>query len=318
MKKLFLKCLLYFALTIVALEVYVRVFHLYTEVPERYIDEYGVEKSLPNQTGYAVTGNRRQNFSEYHINESGFNSYRAFKPTKDKVEIAIIGDSFIEGMHQNYYNSTGKKIENKLKGVEVYEYGYSGYDLANQLYLIQKYKKDFDLIDHIVIYLKYENDLERGVYTPDTERIALLKSPLFKIRNQFKLLSYASDTGVLDPIKHFVVKLIEREKPKKTKEEIAVEKKDNDNMYLENFKKLVDTFGFDKEKISFLLNSNVTSPNFINYCKSNGYQIIDFAKAFENSKKSPTLIYDMHWNNHGRELIANTIAKYYLNKVSSK
>lgn len=310
MRKLFLKSILYFGLIIIALEICVRVFHLHTEVPTRYIDEFGVEKSLPNQSGYAVTGNRRQNFSEYRINENGFNSYRVFKPTKDKTEIAIIGDSFIECMHQHYYNSIGSKLESKLNNVEVYEYGYAGYDLSNQLYLINSYKKEFDLIDHIVIYLKYENDLENGIYTPNNERIALLSSTIFKIRDEFKLLSYASATGVLDPIKNFVIKLMHKKDAIKSDEEMAMEKKDNDLRYLENFKSLVSTYGFDKQKISFLLNSNTTSDTFLEYCRLNGYQIIDFYDAFENAKKPTTLIYDMHWNNYGRELIASVIANY--------
>ncbi|GGZ70494.1 hypothetical protein [Algibacter mikhailovii] len=307
MKKLFIKSALYIILIIFTLEILVRVFHLYNETPTRYIDDFGVEKSLPNQNGYAVTGNRRQNFSQYHINKFGFNSYREFRPTKEKVEIAIIGDSFIEGMHQDFYNSTGKKLEEKLDNVEVYEYGYAGYDLANQLDLMSKYKEDFELIDHIVIYLKYENDLKNSSYTPNTERIALLSSPIFKIRNEFKLLSYASAIGVLDPIKDFVINIMKKKDAKKSLKEIEETKISNDLLYLENFKKLVATYGFDKQKVYFLLNTSKTSPIFLDYCESHGFQIFDFAEAFENSKKSPTLIYDKHWNNHGRELIAEVI-----------
>jgi hypothetical protein len=314
MKKLFLKCALYIVLIVISLEVFVRVFHLYTEVPVRYIDELGVEKSLPGQSGYAVTGNRRQNYSEYHINESGFNSYREFKPTQENIEIAIIGDSFIEGMHQHYNNSTGKKLENKLNNVEVYEYGYAGYDLSNQLYLIQQYKEDFDLIDHIIIYLKYENDLDNGVYTPNNDRIALLKSPLFRIRDEIKLLSYASDNGILDPIKNLAIHFIKKEETYVKNDTLDDQKLNKDLAALENFKNLVKTYGFDKQKISFLLNSNTTSDIFIKYCNSNGFQIIDFGEVFESSKKKPTLVYDMHWNNHGRELIANIIANYYIKK----
>mgnify|MGYP003478122153 FL=1 len=137
MKKFILKTFIYIFLILVALEITVRVFHLYTEDPPRYIDKYGVEKRVPGSKGYAVTGNRNQDVAEYHINNAGFNSYRDYLPSDGKFEIALIGDSFIEGFHQNYYQSIGKKIENKLKGIEVYEYGYAGYDLANQLQLIQ-------------------------------------------------------------------------------------------------------------------------------------------------------------------------------------
>ena len=133
MKKLLIKSMIYFFLLLLSLEVWVRVLHLHKDSPYRYVDEYQVEKWVPNQQGHSVTGNRRQNFSKFYINKSGFNSYREFTPTKDKVEVAIVGDSFIEGFHQNYLNSTGKKIENRLENIEVYEYGYAGYDFADEL-----------------------------------------------------------------------------------------------------------------------------------------------------------------------------------------
>ncbi|NJX15180.1 hypothetical protein [Tamlana crocina] len=100
-------------------------FHLYNDVPlHLFIDEYGIQKTVPGQVGFSVTGNRRMNFCEFRINKSGYNSYREFTPSADKIEIALIGDSFIEGFNQHYYDSTGKKIENNLgNNVEVYEYG---------------------------------------------------------------------------------------------------------------------------------------------------------------------------------------------------
>lgn len=110
MVRLFLKSFLYLVLILVALELLVRAFHLYPEDSPRFIDNKGVEKRVPNYDGFSVTGNRRQNFSEYHINNQGFNSYREFDPSYDKDELALIGDSFIQGFHQNYYNSIGKKI----------------------------------------------------------------------------------------------------------------------------------------------------------------------------------------------------------------
>ena len=114
MKKFILKTIIYVLLILVIVEITVRVFHLYTEDPPRFIDEYGVEKRVPGNTGYAVTGNRNQNYSRFNINKAGFNSHREFNPTADKFEIALIGDSFIEGFHQDYYDSTGKKIEDKI------------------------------------------------------------------------------------------------------------------------------------------------------------------------------------------------------------
>ena len=319
MKKFILKTFLYIFLILVTLEITVRVFHLYTEDPPRYIDKYGVEKRVPGSKGYAVTGNRNQDVAEFHINNAGFNSYRDYHPTEDKFEIALIGDSFIEGFHQNYYQSIGKKIENKLKGVEVYEYGYSGYDLANQLQLIQAYQEDFKLIDEIILYMNYKNDLERGEYEPDKARIATLSSPLFEIRDHIKLLAYGSKIGILEPLKHLITgNAFEVNSRGYKTNEIEIETPDEilkrDLRYLDNFKNLVRLYGYDKTKTTLLLDSTKTSKSFLDYCDANDFKYIDFSTTFKKSTKATTLIYDWHWNNHGRDLIAQVISDYIKNK----
>ncbi|MBO0330198.1 hypothetical protein [[Muricauda] lutisoli] len=311
MKKFLIKTALYTVLILIALELLVRALHLYTEDPPRFIDKYGVEKRVPDHNGYAVTGNRNQNFSEFNINDFGFNSSREFNPTKEKFEIALIGDSFIEGFHQDYYNSTGKKIENALVDtVEVYEYGYAGYDLANQMHLIHAYQDHFELIDEIIIYLNYESDLNRGVYEPNKQRIAMLRSTVFKIRDNIKLLAYGSKIGIVDPIKNLITgkAFQDTEQGYETNKIEIPERKEEE--YLENFKSLISLYGFDKCKTTILLDSRKTSESFLEYCDGNNIKYLDFAPTFESSKKPVTLIYDHHWNNHGRELIATVISDY--------
>ncbi|MDO7171348.1 hypothetical protein [Mariniflexile sp. AS56] len=310
MKKLVLKLIVYSILVVLSLEILVRVFHLTKDYPERYVDEYDVEKWVPNQEGYSVTGNRRQNFSKYHINKLGFNSYREFNPSKDKVEIALVGDSFIEGFHQNYYNSIGKKIEDKLKGVEVYEYGYAGYDLADQLHLINKYKKQFDFIDHVVLGLKFENDLTRGEYNVVQDRM-VFETPLYKLMKEIKLIVYLQSNGFFDHIRELGKKTMSIEnsldEPKINKEDTQ---KNIELKYFENFMNLISIYGFDKTRFVFLIESKKTPELFLAYLKRENFKYIDFSKPFETSKRTPTLIYDKHWNNHGRDIIANLITDY--------
>jgi hypothetical protein len=312
MKKLFLKCLLYGVLILITLELLVRIFHLTKDYPTRYVDEYGVEKWAPNQNGYSVTGNRRQNFSEYHINKFGFNSYREFKPTKEKVEVALVGDSFIEGFHQNYYNSIGKKIENKLKDVEVYEFGYAGYDLADQLHLIKQYKKQFDFIDCVVLGVKFENDLTRGEYQVVQERM-VLESPTYKALRQIKLLVYLQTIGTFDAPRELVRKLLsgsEVPTPELNKQEHKELQEKREQTYLKNFESLITIYGFDKQRFVFLLDKDKTPQLFLEYLNNNNMNYIDISGTFKKSKKPTTLIYDHHWNNHGRNLISNLISDY--------
>ncbi len=315
MKRLFLKCFLYAVLVVFALEVYVRLFHLTKDYPSRYIDKYGVEKWVPNQSGYSVTGNRRQNFSEYHINNSGFNSYQEYKPTKDKIEVALVGDSFIEGFHQNYYNSIGKKIENRVKDIDVYEFGYAGYDFADQLHLVYSYRNEFDLIDHVIFGLKFENDLSRAEYNVVRDRMKL-ESSLYKNLRKIKILAYLQSIGIIDPVKKAPNRIIAFLKGKKTskkeisdEEKVLIEKQNNEK-YLNNFKSLVDKYGYDKERFTLLIDKSATPKSFLNHLEKHNFKYLDFSEDLKKSKRPTTLIYDKHWNNNGRSIIANVITKY--------
>jgi len=61
MKKLFIKTSFYLLLILLISEIIIRVFHLTKDTPNRFLDEHDVEKWVPNQNGFEVTGIRRQN-----------------------------------------------------------------------------------------------------------------------------------------------------------------------------------------------------------------------------------------------------------------
>lgn len=304
MFKLLKKIVVYSLLILLVLEGLVRVFHLHNELPERYLDENGINKWIPNQKGYAVYGNRRQNFTQYQINKSGYNSYRDFTPTKDNTEIAIIGDSFIEGFHQDYNKSIGKKIENQLPNVHVYEYGHSSADLADHLYLIQANKEDFKFIDHYIIGVKYKNDLTRSEHKP------IKHQPFFPMLRHSKLVVYLINIGAADVFKEVHQKILNLRRGKKASFKTPKAEIDKDSLYLENFKQLLINHEFNKKKTTFLLDSRTTSAKFLTYLNTNNIRYIDFAPTFNNTNRPTTLIYDQHWNNFGRTLIANDIVNY--------
>ncbi len=307
MKKLFFKSIIYLVGIFVVIELLIHILHLTKDYPVRIIDEYGVEKWKPNQTGYSVTGNRRQNFSKFRINNSGYNSYREFLPTKTKFEIALVGDSFIEGFHQDFDNSIGKKIEKKLENVSVYEYGYAGYDLADQLHLIHKYKEEFDLIDYVFIDLKFETDLVRKKYEVVKSRMKL-ESPLYKNIRKIKLLVFMQNIGVIDIGKKFVSNLMSFKINKSIKREEKPTKAKVNKSRINNFDQLISTYSFNKKRFIFILEKDKTPQVFINHLDKNNYRYLDLSKGFDKSDLPKTLIYDKHWNNHGRDLVSNQIS----------
>ncbi|MGW9685997.1 hypothetical protein [Flagellimonas sp. 2504JD1-5] len=314
MTRFLLKIGLYGLLIFVILEVLVRIFHLYDDRPTRFVDSDGINKWIPGQTAYAVYGNRVQNKSAYSINKSGFNSYREFEPSHDKIEIALIGDSFIEGFHQDYTNSIGKKIENKIDGIEVYEYGHASNDFADQLYLIYKNQGHFSKIDHYVFYLRYNEDLDRSEYK------LIRREPFFlTLRSKCELLEYSINIGLMDPIKKAVSSLrgITNNHAKGNRKIIStnvqeLHRKDSLQLRESNFDLLIEKYHIDVKKSAILMDSRVTPKSFIHHLQDLGFGIIDFAEAFDHAggPKKTTLVFDQHWNDYGRMLIAEEIANY--------
>ena len=318
MKLFFGKIVLYVILMFFVLEGATRLLHLNSEYPWFIINDHNIKTYAPNQTGYYTIGNRRMNFAQYHINKSGFNSYRDFNPTKDKEEVALLGDSFIEGLHQDYFNSIGEKVENALdNGTEVYEYGHSGYDLADVLYLMHTYEKKFELIDHIIIYLKFDNDLLRDTYAPDQYWVDSQYFLFSRIQRKSKFISYLKDIGFFEPLRNLKTTVLSYVFPNEgnydqTESSALKTEEEKVNQYLNNFKVLMETYPIDKDKTVFLLDSTKTASAFLDYCKSNGYKYLDFSKELNDSKRPTTLVFDRHWNNNGRNIIARVIENYLL------
>lgn len=312
MKKLITQLGIYSVLILISLEILVRIFYLGEDKPTRFVDGKSVEKWVPNQEGYSVTGNRNQNFIRYNINSSGFNSYQEFIPTEQGIEVALVGDSFIEGFHQPYKISIGRKIEQRLNDrVKVFEYGYAGYDMADQLHLIKAYEEDFGLIDRIYIKLKFSNDLTRGEYFVEESRLNL-ESPVNKLLKKSKLLVYFSEIGALNPARNLVRDIMAVAKGGNAKEQPEKDEKEvgrAHEIYLENFKNLVALYGYNKQKTVLLMDQSTTPQLFLDYLDTNGFEYIDFGADLNASKRKTTLVYDRHWNNHGRDLVAEIIVK---------
>lgn len=320
MKRFLFKIWIYVLLILLVSEGLVRLFHLHKGTPERIIDERNVEKWIPGQTGYVATGNRRQNFSEYRINDLGFNSYREFAPTSENFEIALIGDSFIEGFHQDYDRSLGKKIESRLPDSVVYEFGYAGYDLADEIHLIQAYPELFEKIDRIFIYMHYPDDLFRGRYEVSQERMKLQRG-YFALLQKSKLLVYLQNIGFLNSISGQIFTWKNRVTGKKQNSEKPSETADREmeQRTLQNLKQLFTGSGIDWNKTVLLLDEALLPDAIRDYLETKGIPYVDYGSVLRGQEHPVTLIYDKHWNDFGRELVAQEIVKHLkaMNKEAS-
>ena len=81
--------------------------------------------------------------------------------------------------------------------------------------------------------------------------------------------------------------------------------------YIQNFQSLVDRYGYDKARFVLLIDKANTPQVFVDLLDKNSYSYIDFGKRINQSQIPTTLIYDQHWNNHGRNIVSNLISEYY-------
>ncbi|MBA6314726.1 hypothetical protein [Cellulophaga baltica] len=307
------KVIIYGVLVLLILEGLVRLFHLHNEMPNRFADAKGVEKWVPNQSEYSITGNRKQNVGQYRINDFGFNSvHDNYEPKEDAFEIALVGDSFIEGFHEDYTNSLGQQIEKNLSNTKVLEFGYAGYDLADELHLIHAYKDLFEKIDHTFIYIRFTDDLDRDTYK-ESSRLSL-DTPFSRIAKQIKLLVYLKDIGALDPVLQLPGRIKNFISGKKeislSEEELRKQEKLKNELSSNNFKTLMAEYPIDKEKFTFLLDSSLCTVQFLEYLNYNGYNFLDINATFSKAKTPTTLIYDQHWSKSGRSLVAKLVLDY--------
>ncbi|TAI48562.1 hypothetical protein [Flagellimonas allohymeniacidonis] len=313
MAKFIARCIFFGFVFFLCFELLVRAFHLHNQRPIRYLDEQDVEKWVPHQEGYSVVGNRRQNVGHYRINSFGFNSvYDSYRPKESEKSVALIGDSFIEGFHQDFDNSLGQKIEGKLKSnSKVFEFGYAGYDFADQLHLIHSYSVLFDDMDQVLIYMRFIDDLERSEYEVSS-RLSL-DTPISRLAKHFKSIVYLKDIGLLDPVTHAISKLGNLRAKNRVSDSTEETESDITFARIQNFKDLVDFYDYDKSKNVLLVDYRLCPSEFLDFLKENEFKTIDFGESLARSKSPTDLIYDQHWNDHGRELIAKEIANYLNN-----
>ena len=105
----------------------------------------------PNKKMRAVTKNYDQTFI---TNSNGYNDFEI----NGKIDILIIGDSYVEAIEINQKNHFSEVIKQKLNNIKVNKMGMSGYGNSHYLstYLVNEAKYDPD----IIIIVNVFNDLK--------------------------------------------------------------------------------------------------------------------------------------------------------------
>lgn len=188
----FLLILFGFFLSIGVLEIIFRIIIPASEMPfYTYDEEHNIRKfGYDNGTaGVRTMGVFAQIRAKWRINNHGWNSAIDYNFDKDstKFRIAIIGDSFIEGLHINPDENVGHILNNLLgrDKFEVYTFAQSGWPLSAYLHTnryIQSYYKPDLIVINIVHNDFDESTTFKGekfhlLFELDEESYTLLEFP---------------------------------------------------------------------------------------------------------------------------------------------
>ena len=99
-------------------ELIIRIFRLVPDIPERYVDNYGIQRYKPGQAGYYTKAKEK-----WQVNDYG---WLGTHENKNDSTLTIIGDSFIENMMNPLACNQGSILKNHFSDYSFFEAGRSG------------------------------------------------------------------------------------------------------------------------------------------------------------------------------------------------
>jgi hypothetical protein len=184
LRKLFLISLPSLFITLLILEILLRLLVPVADPPKVYFDrQTDIIRFEPNQRG--VFARQGEFAAEYRINGAGWTSDKEYKAerVKDETRIAIIGDSYVEALQVDYDKNLAVLLENRLldtgsNPVVVYRFGISGAPLSQYLHMM-RYVSTTYAPDIYIINMVY-NDFEESFRANPSQPSFLLQFAIDK------------------------------------------------------------------------------------------------------------------------------------------
>lgn len=275
-------------------------------------------KSNNEILGYVLTPDKGGIFQghEAYVNEGGRRDYHDVDYLADKELVAFVGDSFIFGQGVDQNDTLPKQFEDKYNGVTTLNFGIGGYNLEQEVELIEKVVLEQNVSKIFLVY--YINDIEPKITFDSEEEIDIptslivynniLKYSRFANYLKFKLSTVFYNIGLSNQgyIDYFNELYSNNSSSWISFEsnitKLASVKRDND----------VDIYFVVYPAMSSLNNKHPYTPIYekvINTAKKNGLKTINLLDAFKD-KDATKLRANMYDNHPNKE--AHTIAADYL------
>ncbi|MDC1324772.1 hypothetical protein N8216_01965 [Flavobacteriaceae bacterium] len=193
--KQFIKNLIYFtSFLLIFSELIIRIFYLVPDIPERYIDDNGIQRYKQGQSGYYT--NRK---AKWEVNTHG---WIGVSGTEKDTIISIIGDSFIENIMNPIECNQGFFLKQLSPNYSFFEAGRSGVTFIEAMEISEILESEVNS-QFQILYLN-ENDFHESIseihrysdrFQISVDKNLLLKSQLKasftkKILYNFKFLYF--------------------------------------------------------------------------------------------------------------------------------
>ena len=175
-------------------EIIIRAFNLVSDIPERYVDQFGVQRYKPGQSGYF-----KDVKSKWTVNEYG---WVGISKIENDTVISIIGDSYIENLMNPKECNQGSILKSYFPNYSFFEAGRSGVTFIEAMeisMILEKevnstyhllYLNEFDFYESIEDLKPYEDRLQVNLETNSIKEGQLKSPKLKKILYSFKLMYY--------------------------------------------------------------------------------------------------------------------------------
>lgn len=305
--KRFLKNIILFLLVVIVIgEIVVRVTHTMADIPQRTIDEHGIQKYFPNQDGYWKGGDHK-----WVINKLG---WPGELPQSFDNLIMVIGDSFIENfMNPNECHQSAFLKEN-MEAYNFMEAGRSGVSLIEAMEI----SRQIDSLQpiHSLIYVNNEDfyesitqvkpmsDITQLDIKTNTIKYGEMKAPgLKKILYSWKLMYYLYNRFSLSNI-------INTNPKPETVTTNTEAKTDYTNEIQQLTKYIKQNYTTSDKTLVFHPNSEAS---IIEICKAAGFNIILLDSSNDASWRFD---HDPHWTCYGHKQAAEQVSKQLINSTN--
>jgi hypothetical protein len=292
MKRFIIKIIKYSIVVLILFEIVVRLFTLTNDVPQRDLDENGLQVFQKNQEG-------KSNGHKWRVNSSGFLGH---DEVKGENQVLIIGDSFVENI-MNPFECRQSSLFKK-NGYDVFEIGRSGITFVESLEFYSKYKSEVN--PKISIFIIDNSDFEESIQEinklNDRVQISLKTSQLSlgKIKAKYiKKFLYNYKT-----LYYLYLKYLKSQKAIITTQSIKVNHLNNETSILVDKLIRVSNQNYDLNDCLFVFRGGNDYKELFNQLNLSFIELNLKGAQYTYSEN------DSHWSCKGHQIAFETILEY--------